>query len=176
MQGQELAPSSGGSLDTNESMKNFARGYIMIGFVGALLFILLDAQAFFSLFGYFPLYCAALVYGVVGAWQAAKEIREYQKVRISGVATLTLAFLMIALCFALPRFRTSPRKSFHVDAASLMPGMSIAFIESKMRSYATQQGQGYTAFVFRVDAHTEDRVIVDLAADSTARNVEVVTN
>jgi hypothetical protein len=154
-------------------MRNFATGYIILGWSGALLAVFLDSNALFCLFSYTPLFLAALGYGVVGIWGAAKEFRKERRV---SPAILSLAVLVVALCFTLPEFRTSPRKGFHIDAATITPGMSVELVENKMKGYSSQRGEGYTAFVYRVNAHTEDRVIVDWAEDSTASKVEVVTN
>lgn len=154
------------------SIKDFDRAYILLGLSGALLAVFLDSMAAFSLLSYIPLYSIAIGYGAVGVWTASKK----QLGKLAKLATLITALLILVLCFALPSLQTSPRKAFHVNAASIEPGMSMVVIENKMRDYGIQKGQGYTAFVFRVDANTEDRVIIDLAEDHTARTIEIVTN
>jgi hypothetical protein len=158
-------------------MSEFARLYLLLGLAGGLLALLMDAEAFFSLTSYLPVYVLSLAYVAIGI---SRLVRHSRIGRLSPMGRILIlgAFLVAGIALILPYIRTSPRKNFHLDAAALEPGMDVEVIRQRMRRYKVfdNAAEGYIAFVFRASAHTEDRVIVDLTQDGKVRSIEVVTN
>ncbi len=160
-----------------KAMNRFVIGYSLFGLVGALLALILDSAAFFSLTSYVPLYIAAAGYGLVGCKWVFVEVGQLKRLKAESVSVVVLVLLIVSLVLCLPSLKTSDRKSFHLAAASLKLGMPASAVKEIMRAYPVlDKEEGYLAFIFKASAQTEDRVIIDFNSGGTARKIEIVTD